>query len=211
VSPLRRDPPAEPRARGHGRDGGVVTAVVCTAFDAASDDAVYAVREWLRDAGVPLPPRPPHRPHFTLSAARVRRGAELERVCDVAATVAARHSPIPLVLSEVERFGRAGALWLGPGASPSLAALHRDVHRTLEDAGWPPAFGERSEPAAWVPHCTLATRVAKPRLRELQELVAARYEPIAATVDALAVILVGGRGDVQHLPLTGPSPREPSP
>jgi hypothetical protein len=49
--------------------------------------------------------------------------------------------------------------------------------------------------------------VAKPRLRELQDLVAARYEPIAATVDALAVILVGGRGDVRHLPLTAPSTR----
>jgi hypothetical protein len=54
-----------------------------------------------------------------------------------------------------------------------------------------------------VPHCTLATRVAKPLLRELQDTVADGYEPIRATVDALAVILVGGRGDVVHLPLTG--------
>ena len=180
-----------------------VTAVVCTAFDPATDDAVYAVREWLRAAAVPLPPRPPHRPHVTLSAARVPRGPELDRVGEVAAAVAARHAPIRLELTEVGRFGRAGALWLGPAPSPALTALHRDVHRTLEHAGWPPAFGERSAPAGWVPHCTLATRVAKPRLRELQDLVAARYEPIRATIDALAVILVGGRGDIRHLPLTG--------
>jgi 2'-5' RNA ligase len=164
------------------------------------------VREWLRDAGVPLPPRPPHRPHFTLSAARVPRGTELDRVCEVAAEVARSHAPIPLALTEVGRFGRAGALWLGPAPSHGLPDLHRDVYRSLKHAGWPPAFGERSAPNLWVPHCTLATRVPKPRLRELQELVESRYEPIRATVDALAVILVGGRGDVARFPLSsGPS------
>lgn len=180
-----------------------MTAVVCTAFDPATDDAVYAVREWLREAGVLLPTRPPHRPHFTLAAARVPRDPELERVCAVAAEVAARHAPIPLALPEVGRFGRAGALWLGPASDDRLTALQLDVHAALERAGWPSAFGERSAPAGWVPHCTLATRVPKPELRRLQELVAARYRPIDATVDALAVILVGGRGDVRHLPLTG--------
>ena len=182
---------------------GQVTAVVCTAFDPATDEAVYAVREVLRSAGVPLPPRPPHRPHFTLSAARVRPGDELDRVGDVAAEVAARHAPIPIALAEVGRFGRAGALWLGPTPSRGLPALQRDVHRSLKHAGWPPAFGERSAPNLWVPHCTLATRVAKPLLRELQEQLATQYRPIRATVDALAVILVGGRGDIRHLPLTG--------
>jgi 2'-5' RNA ligase len=176
-----------------------------------TDDAVYAVREWLRDAGVPLPPRPPHRPHFTLAAARVVRGAELDRVGDVAAEVAARHRGVPLALTQVGRFGRAGALWLGPAPSRGLADLQRDVHLSLERAGWPPAFGERSAPDQWVPHCTHATRVAKPRLRELQEIVAARYEPIAATVSALAVVLVGGRGDVRHLPLTGSATPESGP
>jgi len=191
--------------------GGLVTAVVCTAFDAATDDAVYAVREVLRDAGVPLPPRPPHRPHFTLAAARVARGPELDRVGDVAAAVAARHRPVPVRLTEVGRFGRAGALWLGPAVTGALFDLQRDVHHALEAAGWPSAFGDRSAPGGWVPHCTLATRVAKPRLRELQELVAARYEPIDGTVDALAIILVGGRGDIRHLPLTGPSTPESGP
>jgi len=183
--------------------GGAVTAVVCTAFDETTDEAVYAVREWLRHAGIPLPPRPPHRPHLTLAAARVRRGPELESLCTVAASIAARHAPVPLVLNEVGRFGRAGALWLGPAASPALRALQRTAYSALVQAGWPPAFGERSAPDQWVPHCTLATRVAKPLLRELQDLVRARFAPIPAPVEALAVILVGGRGDVRHVPLTG--------
>jgi 2'-5' RNA ligase len=181
---------------------GTVTAVVCAAFDAALDDAVYALREVVRESGVPLPPRPPHRPHFSLAAARVQRGDELDRVVTVTTEVAARHRPVPLVLTEVGRFGRAGALWLGPAPNRGLPALQRDVYRSLKQAGWPSAFGERSAPKLWVPHLTLATRVAKPLLRDVQETVRDHYQPIRGAVDALAVILVGGRGDIAHLPLS---------
>jgi 2'-5' RNA ligase len=179
----------------------LVTAVVCAAFDPATDAAVYAVRDLVRAAGVDLPPRPPHRPHFSLAATRLDPGEELQRLLAVAATAAAEHAPVPITLADVGRFGRAGALWLGPAPSRALAALQRDVHRALEIAGWPPAFGERSAPAQWVPHCTLATRVAKPLLRELQAEIKSRYQPIHGSVDALATILVGGRGDVCHVPL----------
>ena len=177
--------------------------MVCAAFDPALDEAVYALRDVVRAAGVPLPPRPPHRPHFSLAATRVQQGAELDRIIAVGSEVAARHEPVPIVLSEVGRFGRAGALWLGPAPNRGLPTLQRDVYRSLKQAGWPSAFGERSAPRLWVPHLTLATRVAKPLLREVQQAVQAQYEPIRGSVDALAVILVGGRGDVAHLPLGG--------
>jgi 2'-5' RNA ligase len=186
---------------------GAVTAVVCAAFDADLDEAVFALRDVVRESGVPLPPRPPHRPHFSLAAARVERGPELDRVVALASEVAARHQPIPIVLTEVGRFGRAGALWLGPAANHGLPALQRDVYRSLKHAGWPSAFGERSAPNLWVAHLTLATRVAKPLLRDVQQRVQDQYRPIRGTVDALAVILVGGRGDIARLPLTpNPSP-----
>jgi 2'-5' RNA ligase len=179
-----------------------VTAVVCAAFDADTDEAIYAVRERVRAAGVgTLPERPPHRPHFSLSAARVSRGPELDRVLAVTGDLAAAHTPIPIVLTEVGRFGRAGALWLGPASTRGLPALQRDVYRGLKQAGWPAAFGDRSAPRLWVAHCTLATRVPKPQLRDVQAAVLDGYEPIRGTVDALAVILVGGRGDVGYAPL----------
>jgi 2'-5' RNA ligase len=180
---------------------GLVTAVVCAAFDLATDEAVYAVRDRVRAFGIPLPDRPPHRPHFSLSAARVPR-PELDDVLAVAAEVAGRHGPVPVALTEVGRFGRAGVLWLGPAPNRGLPALQRDVHRSLKQH-WEPAFGERGAPRLWVAHCTLATRVAKPLLREAQEFLLDRYQPIRGTVDALATILVGGRGDVGHHPLSG--------
>jgi 2'-5' RNA ligase len=177
---------------------GRVTAVVSAAFDEATDDAIYAVRERVRAAGVALPDRPPHRPHFSLAAARVETGPDLDQVLAIAAELAATHEPVPIVLSAVGRFGRAGALWLGPAPNRGLPALQRVVYRALKHAGWPPAFGERSAPNLWVPHCTLATRVPKPQLRDVQAAVEAEYEPIRGTVEALATILVGGRGDVGH-------------
>jgi len=176
-----------------------VTAVVCAAFDPATDEAIYAVREHVRVAGIALPERPPHRPHFSLSAARVPRD-ELEVVLDVAAWVAARHEPIVVRLSEVGRFGRAGVVWLGPGANPALVDLQRDVHSALAER-WPSAFGERSSPREWVAHCSLATRVPTPKLRDVQAALTERYEPITGSIDALATILVGGRGDVGHVRL----------
>jgi len=179
----------------------MVTAVVCAAFDATIDDAVYALRDLVRDAGVPLPPRPPHRPHFSMTAARLPK-EELGRVVDVAAEIAARHAPVPIALTEVGRFGRAGALWLGPAPNHGLPALHKDVYRTMKRE-WPPAFGERSAPNLWVPHLTLATRVAKPLLRVVQQTIEQGYEPVRGSIDAVAVILVGGRGDIAYLPLVG--------
>lgn len=179
----------------------MVTAVVCAAFDPAVDGAVFALRDVVRDAGIALPPRPPHRPHISLSAARVPK-EEVDRVVAVAADVAARHEPVPVILTEVGRFGRAGALWLGPAPNRGLPALHKDVFRSLKRI-WPPAWGERSAPNLWVPHLTLATRVAKPLLRDVQQTLEQDYRPIRGTIDALAVILVGGRGDVAHLPLIG--------
>ena len=180
---------------------GLVTAVVCAAFDPTTDEEIFAARELVRAAGIALPPRPPHRPHFSLTAARVDRQAELPAVIAVAAEVAATHPPIDVALSEVGRFGRAGVVWLGPEPTSALGALQRDVADALIRRGWPPAFGQRSDPAQWVPHCTLATRIPKPQLRDVQAAVRAQYQPIRGTVDALATILVGGRGDVAHAPL----------
>jgi len=180
----------------------VITAVVCAAFDGATDEAILAVRETVRAAGIRLPGQPPHRPHFSLAAARVPR-EELSRVLDVAASVAAQHRPFPIRLDEVGRFGRAGVVWLGSSFRvAALTQLQHDVDAALQAAGWPRAFGERSDPSQWVAHCTLATRIPKPQLRSVQAAVRDGYRPIAAQVDALATILVGGRGDVAHAPLS---------
>lgn len=176
----------------------VVTAVVCAAFAPDTDTAILAVRDRVVRAGVALPRVPPHRPHLTLAAARLPP-ADLPALSDTTCEVASGAPAFVLPLTRVGRFGRAGALWLGPterADPPEPRSLQRGVDDALSDAGYERAFGHRSTPNGWVPHCTLATRVRPQRLRELQRTIEADYQPIDAFVASLAVILVGGSGDV---------------
>lgn len=179
------------------RSARTVTAVAVAALTGDGDDAVLAVRERLRAAGVRLPARPPHRPHVTLEAVRVTPD-RLPEVVDALTAVTTR-PPLPLTLAEVGRFSRTGALWLGPddASGPALRLLHQDTVAALATVA-PPAFGT-SRP--WTPHVTLATRLHPRESRELVETVAQGYEPVVTAVAALAVILVGGSGDEALLPL----------
>jgi 2'-5' RNA ligase len=176
------------------RDRRAVTAVVCAAFDAATDAEVLAVRERARELGVHVAASPAHRPHLTLAAARTTED-ELPRLLAAVALVAARHEPFPIRLDNVGTFARSGVLWLGPTPARSLPALQRDVYKELKRSGWTPAFDE-TKPLRWTAHCTLATRVPRPLLRSVRDTLADESAVIVGNVEALATILVGGRGDV---------------
>jgi 2'-5' RNA ligase len=167
-------------------------AVVCAAFDAAADAVIEELRARIEAAGPRV--RRAHRPHLTLAAARV---ADVDEVVARAAGVAARHRPIRLTMTELGSFP-SGVVFVGPEPSEALRGLQRDAYETLVTAGLAPAFGEQSDPARWVAHCTLATRVP-PGVRD--RLLGQGLQPFGATVEALAVILVGGHGDVAQLPL----------
>ena len=178
--------------------------MVCAAFDGDTDDAVLAVRDRVVALGVRLPARPPHRPHLTLAAARVEP-ARLPAVRDLVEAIAAARVPVPVRLAEVGRFGRAGALWLGPGGPgpQPLRDLQRAADGAVGAAGFERAFGARTSGPEWVPHCSLATRLHPARLRAVQAEIRRTYAPIDAVVTGLAVILVGGSGDVGLAELTG--------
>ncbi|MDT4939661.1 MAG: hypothetical protein QOG80_3332 [Pseudonocardiales bacterium] len=178
-----------------------VTAVVCAAFDSATDAEVLAIRARVRALGVALPEAPAHRPHVSLSAARLEFD-DVPRLLDAVGAIAARCEPIPIRLSEVGSFARSGVLWLGPVPNRALPALQRDVYRTLKRSGWEPAFGAQTTPLRWVAHCTLATRVPGPLLRSVRETLLDETTVIVGSLVGLATILVGGRGDVGYAELT---------
>jgi 2'-5' RNA ligase len=181
VAAQRRNPPQPAPQRGHGR-----TVVVCAAFDTETDAAIERLRDRVAAAGHRV--RRAHRPHFTLSAARV---ADEDEVLVIAAEVAARHAPIPLTMRGLGSFP-SGVLFVAPEDSTALRALQRDAHETMR-RHWPPAFGPQSSPDRWIAHCTLATRLGRPDLRTLRQ---SRFDPFPAMVDAVAVIAVGGTGDL---------------
>jgi 2'-5' RNA ligase len=174
------------------------TLVVCAAFDAATEAAIERLRDRVAAAGHRV--RRAHRPHLTLTAARM---ADADDLAAVVAEVAARHAPIPIAMLGFGSFP-SGVLFVATGESSPLRELQRDAYDTLARR-WPPAFGPQSAPDDWVAHCTLATRVPRPALRALR---AAPFDPFPAVVAELTVIAVGGSGDLARFPLAG-SPLEP--
>jgi 2'-5' RNA ligase len=174
------------------------TLVVCAAFDAAGDGAIERLRDRVAAAGHRV--RRAHRPHLTLTAART---PDADDLAAVVAEVAARHAPIPLAMRGFGSFP-SGVLFVATEDPAALRELQRDAYDTLARR-WRPAFGPQSAPDDWVAHCTLATRVPRPALRALR---AGPFDPFPAVVAELAVIAVGGTGDVVRFPLAG-SPHEP--
>jgi 2'-5' RNA ligase len=169
----------------------VPASVVCAAFDADGDAAVATVQETLRALGVRVPRQPAHRVHITLAAA----SADPTQIAPIAAEVAQRHVALDVTLDRVGTFARGSVVWLGPSDDDVLSALQRDVNDAL--AGHPSAFGEQTDPRHWVAHCTLARRTTA----RIADRLRASYHPITVRVDALATIVVGGRGDIALAPL----------
>jgi 2'-5' RNA ligase len=169
----------------------VPTAVLCAAFDAGTDAEIEQVRDQVEAAGHRV--RRAHRPHLTLTAARV---TDVDEVVALATDLAHRHAPIPTTITGFGTFP-SGVLYLAPEESVALRALQRDAYEAMA-ARWPPAFGPQSDPTEWSPHCTLATRLPRPALRKLRN---APMAPFPVLVAALSVILVGGSGDIALIPL----------
>jgi len=180
-----------------------LTAVLCAAFLPADDAAIATVRDAAGAAGAHVPLAPAHRPHLTLAAARVAPGAELDAFVAVAAALADDQAPIPLLLDTLGCFDRGGVLWLGPAASAELMALQRAATGAVRQQGWADAFAPHTDPGQWVPHCTLA-RVRGRAVRRVRDRLMADFVAMPVVVSALAVIEVGGRGDLALAALSGP-------
>ena len=173
------------------------TLVVCAAFDPALDGALARVRQDLRAAGVRAPAAPRHRDHLTLLGAACPPAGTAAFTAAVAAAAAALPA-VGVVLDEAGTFGRGAVLWAGCRQDGALRAWHADVVEALAAQGLGNAFAT-SAPGRWVPHCTLARRVrAAQAVPALQGLL-----PVAGRVQALAVVEVGGTGDLALAPLTG--------
>ncbi|NAZ86663.1 2'-5' RNA ligase family protein [Kineococcus indalonis] len=182
---------------GRYRDPRERTLVVCAAFDEALDAALASVRAGLRAGGVRAPAAPRHRAHLTLAGAPCPPAGTAAFTAAVA-TAAEGLPAVGVVLDEAGAFGRGAVLWAGPRRVEALRAWHADVAAALAGAGLVNAFAT-SEPGRWVPHCTLARRVRPAQaVPALQALL-----PVAGRAVALAVVEVGGAGDLALAPLTG--------
>ena len=70
-------------------------------------------------------------------------------------------------------------LWAAPGDASELQRLHALVHARLD----PALCREYYRPGAWVPHCTLAMRVAEDRTAAARSFVEEPIEPFEVIFD----------------------------
>lgn len=106
---------------------------------------------------------PPVNFHLTLAFLGMQEAEVIPRVCRVAAGTAL--PACELVLDHLDRFRRAGVLWLGASEAPAaLVRFQRELVEGLMDAG----IGH--DPKSWKPHLTLyrKMRSAPPTLGPVQ-------------------------------------------
>jgi 2'-5' RNA ligase len=191
-----------------------VTAVICAGFDPDLDAAVLRRIAALRDAGLRVS-RPRHPPHLTLAAATVG-ASQLDDVRALVAGAAARTAPFAVRLDQLGTFS-GGVLWLGPRPSARLAALQMQVDGLLRAAGHARAFGARSDPERWIPHCTLARRLAPQALDGAVATLTGltgRFRPLIGRVERLLMIRLAHPAEAEVTPLRGeplPDLAEPGP
>ena len=218
--PGRQDRPRGLVATPAGPTGsGPVTAVVCAAFDPATDEAILAVARDRPDGR-----RASARPAAASAAFQSRcRPGRHEPTCHASSRSRAPllrcTAPFPLRLGEVGRFGRAGVVWLGAVTVGPTAGVATRRRRGAAIGGLAARVRRAQRPRA----VDRALHACDPRAQAAATRGPGRgpagLRPIAATVDALATILVGGSGDValraarvalNSRARTGTSPRAPS-
>ncbi|HET6224008.1 MAG TPA: 2'-5' RNA ligase family protein [Dongiaceae bacterium] len=157
-------------------------------LDAQSSAAVRRIWERLAAQGISdFMARVDVSPHLCLAsyehADEVRLAEVFARFCEDAA-------PLPVEFHSVGVFPRPEPiLFLAPRVSIALIDRHAAFHALAEQAGLEchPYY----RPANWVPHCTLAMRmapVALPRaLAEIAELGEA-WQPLSATLNAAELV-----------------------
>ncbi|GIJ51113.1 2'-5' RNA ligase [Virgisporangium aliadipatigenens] len=120
-----------------------------------------------------------HRPHLSLAVADELDAAAVKEALD-------GYDPAPPLRVQFLFTGWfvGRVLWLGAAPSVALLAHQAEVWRRLSVAGIP--LSEKYTPGAWVPHCTVSMRVARPLVTEATRRCL-EVLPITATVRAAAV------------------------
>src|SRR3954471_3326775 len=150
-------------------------------LDTVAENAVRDIWTALDRAGIPSLGTGTQgwpRPHLSLV---VYNQLDVRAAVAALAPLSAVPAP-PLLFSSLGVFpGAGGVAYLGAAVRPGLMDLHRRSHLAL--AGLTQTIWEHYSPGRWVPHCTLATRVAPEQM-----------EAVLATVGT--ALPIDGRGTI---------------
>lgn len=158
-------------------------------FDPDTEDAVRAIWDALRDAGIPSQ-APAARPHATLTV-----GERLDAGVDALLAGLADRFPFDCLIGPVLSLGRGSLLARLVVPTVELLAVHAEVFR-LSLPHLQPGPTPNSLPGQWTPHVTVARRVGPAQL--------SRAVRIAGKPSQLAGSVIGlrrwdGKAKREHL------------
>ncbi len=153
-------------------------------FDAQSENAIRSLWSALAREGVcDHMATSQARPHVSLSVLEEMKETELNRIL---ARFVAAHPRISLHLAAQGRFPQSEVSFLAPKPSIKLLSMQQWLHTELVRAGavvWPHYL-----PSAWVPHCTLTTKVPAAAAEKLTHILDTHPVPSTIWVETVGLV-----------------------
>ncbi|MGL4287946.1 MAG: 2'-5' RNA ligase family protein [Phreatobacter sp.] len=116
-------------------------------------------------------------PHFTFA---IYRDVEPEAVSRAFVAAFSGRSAVSIVFDHVRIFdGASPVVWAQPRDAAALMDIHAVIHATVD----PARCHRHYRPRAWVPHCTLATRIRPACKAEALALAGSLSEPFEVVFD----------------------------
>jgi len=175
------------------------------ALDAATERGIQALRTQVAQGGItpPTSTSSTYRPHITLAVYDVD---DLTRYEEVLAPVAALFAPFPIRLDSFGIFPEEGVLFLAPRMSHTLFALHDHVLQafaSLSSADRPPALSDDwLLPDQWVPHVTLAGKLAARQVVLGLEVCLHQWTARQGTATAIGLRIFPEAADYRRYPFS---------
>jgi hypothetical protein len=166
-------------------------------LDAESGGAVRAAWQRLAEAGIRFMADSGADPHVSVA---IWQGLDLRHAASEIATLAAGTATIPLTFTAVRAFG-ADVVYLAVSPSRRLIDFQACVHLHVDPFGegaWP-----HYDPAAWVPHCTLAMDLATGDVATALAVASMLALPLSGRLERMAIVEFRPVRERFSRPLTG--------
>lgn len=125
-------------------------------------------------------------PHITLSVYNDNLNDMNEFVNHVI-SYSKQLTPFKLVLSNIGVFNtKEGVVFLGPKVTSKLLNVHKDFHEHMkkyEKHEW-----KYYSPDLWIPHCTMAIDIDKPKMLDSVDIISSMFEPIELNIERVGII-----------------------
>jgi 2'-5' RNA ligase len=168
-------------------------------FDAATEARIRGLWEEFESIGAGSMREGDARPHLSLA---VCESVNLPAMCEWLERFATSTACFPLTFASLGVFATAApVVFLAPKVTPELLALHAgfftNLKGTTQDC-WP-----HYAPSQWVPHCTLAMRLARDQMERAVGICQGAGLPWTGVVSEIGIVEFRPVRQLHVVPLAG--------